>query len=233
MLDQNWETLNGEIAGHVEFLNYTNQINVLNGLMLFLLAHKGPNGTGKPPMPDEAALRELHHAGTLFLLAKPGQYRNIDVHVGTKDGSITYQAPPWQRVDGLIQLFFRQLSSLWNAGDALDVAAYSLWNICWVHPFRNGNGRTARAFAYACLCLRLGVILPGTVTVIDLIMKNREKYEAALKVADNSYSETGSPDLAAMRAFLKSVYRPKWRAFKLLQCRDGNLIQIIPPQTAA
>jgi Fic family protein len=202
MLDQNWETLTGDIAANVEFLNYTNQINVLNGLMHFLLAHKGPNGAGKPPMPDEASLRELHHAGTLFLLAKPGQYRNIDVHVKNKDGVVTYDAPPWQHVEGLVQLFFRQLSSIWNTGDALDVAAYALWKINWVHPFRNGNGRTARAFCYACMCLRLGVILPGTMTVIDLIMGNRDKYEAALKNADKSFKETGSPDLGMVRAFL-------------------------------
>ena len=202
MLDKNWETLSGPIAADVEFLNYLSQTNVLNGLLLFLLAHTGPNRNGNPPMPDESALKEIHHAGTLFLLARPGQYRNIDVETKLEDGTVMYKAPAWQQVEGLVHLFFRQLSSIWTSGDALDVSAYALWKINWIHPFRNGNGRTARAFSYACLCLKLGVILPGRTTVIDLVMANRPEYEEALRIADKSFAETQQPDLSAMRTFL-------------------------------
>jgi Fic family protein len=206
MLDDNWETVNGPIAHRIEVLNATNQINVLEGLVLFLLAHRGPHAKGPPAMPDEASLKQLHRSGTMFLLAKPGKYRNHEVHVGDKEGNVRHQPPPWQLVPGLMQKFFRQLSSLWVNGDALDVAAYCLWQINWVHPFRNGNGRTARAFAYGCLSLKLGAVLPGTVTVIDLIMSNREKYEAALKVADDSIKAAPHvPDLTAVRAFLDDL----------------------------
>ena len=222
MLDKNWETINGDIASNVEFLNYTNQINVLNGLLLFLLAHKGPNGNGAPPMPDEASLCELHHAGTLFLLSKPGHYRNIEVHLENEKGEITYKPPEWQHVDGLIKIFFRQLSSLWFVGDALDVASYALWNINWVHPFRNGNGRTARAFAYACLCLKLGVILPGKMTVIDLIMGSREKYEAAIRAADKSYKETKQPDLSMMKVFLNECLQAQMASIETTDIPPNN-----------
>lgn len=206
MLDDNWETVNGPIAHRIEVLNATNQINVLEGLVVFLLAHRGPYANGPPAMPDEPALKQLHRSGTMFLLARPGEYRNHEVQVGDHDGNVRHKPPPWQLVPGMMQTFFRQLSSLWASGDALDIAAYCLWKINWVHPFRNGNGRTARAFAYSCLSLKLGGVLPGTVTVIDLIMSNRKAYEDALKVADDTFAvEPHHPDLGPMRAFLDTL----------------------------
>jgi Fic family protein len=155
MFDTNWEMINGPDAHSIEVMNAANQSNVLDGLLTFLMAHKGPNRNSNPPMPDEAALCELHRAGTLFLLAEPGVYRNIEVIVADAAGKTRHQPPPWPYVGGFMQHFFRDLSCVWTSGDALDVAAYALWRINWVHPFRNGNGRTARAFSYACLCLKL------------------------------------------------------------------------------
>jgi len=204
MQDTNWELIGGQVAEHIEFLNYTNQINVLEGLIFFLLAHRGPIGNGNPPMPDEAMLCHLHHAGTLFLLADPGQYRNMEVHV-TKGDEVVHTPPVWPHVKGAMQNFFRELSSVWTSGDALDVASYALWRINWVHPFRNGNGRTARAFAYACLSLRIGAVLPGRVTVIDLIMAERDQYEAALRAADEGWKEKYVPNLTPMKELLNDL----------------------------
>jgi Fic family protein len=212
MYDDNWELINGPVAQEIEVLNYSSQTNVLEGLVKFLLAHQGPKGDGGAPMPDETALRHLHFAGTIFLLASPGDYRNCPVQVAKKgtDGAVVvmHDPPHWHNVDGLMQSFFRDLSSLWTSGDALDVAGYSLWRINWVHPFRNGNGRTARAFSYACICLKLGVWLPGEITIPDLIMqdKNRERYEAVLRAADLGLTRPDRrPDLAPMREFLDDL----------------------------
>jgi Fic family protein len=212
MNDDNWELIGGPVAQEIEVLNYLNQANVLEGLVKFLLAHQGPTGAGKPPMPDEHALCELHHAGTLFLLADPGCYRNCVVVV-KKDDITVHEPPPWHNVKGYIQHFFRDLSSVWTSGDALDVAAYALWRINWVHPFRNGNGRTARAFCYACLCLKLGSWLPGRKTVPDLIMDNRDCYESCLRAADAGLSKGDRrPDLAPMRAFLDDLLQEQMQS---------------------
>jgi Fic family protein len=203
--DDNWELINGPIANQIEVINAANQINLLDAFILFMLAHRGPNGQGNPPMPDEASLLELHRTGTVFLLAQSGIYRNIEVTVLNSLGEIIHHPPPWQIVPGAMQHFFRELSSIWTSGDALDVAAYALWRINWVHPFRNGNGRTARAFCYACLCTKIGVVLPGRITVIDQIMSSREEYQRVLKVADDSYHATRMPDLSPMKAFLDDL----------------------------
>ena len=203
MLDNNWELINGPVAHRIELLNAANQTNVLNGLIMFLLEHKGPFGTGMPPMPDEAALISLHQASTLFLLAEPGSYRNIGVHVGDQKGTIVFQPMDWQDVPGAVRTFFRHLSSMWQTSDPIAIAAYALWHINWIHPFRNGNGRTARAFAYACLTLKVGNFIAGTITIIDLLQqKKKPDLEAALRVADSARQLTGIPDLSVLQQLL-------------------------------
>jgi Fic family protein len=204
MFDTNWEMISGSDAREIEVLNATNQLNVLDGLLTLLLAHRGPFGTGNAPMPDDAAFCELHRAGTLFLLAEPGCYRNLEVEVKDANGIVTFKPIRWQFVSAFMQHFYRELSSVWTSGDALDVAAYALWRINWIHPFRNGNGRTARAFSYACLCLKLGVKLPGQPTVIDQLMANRPEYEAALQAADQTFALGKIPDLAPMKNLLNN-----------------------------
>ena len=201
MLDDNWELINGAAAHHIEQLNAINTINVIEALVTFLSTHRPPTAAF-PYFPNEVALKELHRAGTLFLLSDPGAYRTEPVHVSElATGRVIYQPPAWEAVPEEMQNFFAGLQKIWATGDALDAAAFALWRINWVHPFRNGNGRTARAFAYACLCARLDVWLPGSPTVIDQIMATRPDYERALRAADAS-AQGGQLDLSEMKYYL-------------------------------
>jgi len=203
VLDDNWELINGDAAHHIEQLNATSTINVLEALVTLLVGLRKQSGQPEMLMPNDRALCELHRSGTLFLLHHPGEYRDIEVHVGDKaTGEIIFQPPPCDALGGHIEEFFRELTDIWNTGDALDAAAFVLWRINWIHPFRNGNGRTARAFAYACLCAKLGVMLPGRTTVIDQIMTSRSEYEAAIRAADRAAAESDGRNLAPMREYL-------------------------------
>jgi Fic family protein len=66
----------------------------------------------------------------------------------------------------------------------IHLTAYVLWRLNWIHPFTDGNGRTARAVAYLVLCIRLGYRLPGTKTIPELIALDKDPYYAALEAAD-------------------------------------------------
>lgn len=66
----------------------------------------------------------------------------------------------------------------------IHLTAYVLWRLNWIHPFTDGNGRTARAVAYLVLCVRLGYRLPGTKTIPELIAVDKDPYYAALEAAD-------------------------------------------------
>jgi Fic family protein len=94
---------------------------------------------------------------------------------------------------------------LWQNANAIQVAAFCLWKINWIHPFKNGNGRCARAFMYACLCLKYGFMLPGTPTIIDLISADKQPFEAALKTADISLAQTGTVDCTELENYLNDL----------------------------
>jgi Fic family protein len=205
MNDDNWEVINGPAAHHIEQLNGVNTVNVIEALITLLTSLRPPSPSTVPLMPSEAALRELHRTGTIFLLNQPGNYRDCPVHVQDAAGNIVYQPPPPLEVPEHMTEFFKELLSIWHSGDALDAAAFALWRINWVHPFKNGNGRTARSFAYCCLCARLGVVLPGAPTVIDQIMTTRAEYEAAIRVGDAAAANGNGRDLSAMKTYLNDL----------------------------
>jgi len=200
-----WDLVNGLAAEEIERFNLVSAKAVAASLVKFLLAKAELAGVRVASMPDEAALAHLHRAGTLFLLEKPGVYRDIDIHIA-KNGEIVHQPPPWQEVDALMRDFFQRLATLWKKGDALDVASYALWRIAWIHPFRDGNGRTANLFAYACMCLKLGALLPDKNTVVDQILGNHVACEKALRAANRAFTrKRGILHLRLMKAYLDGL----------------------------
>jgi Fic family protein len=84
------------------------------------------------------------------------------------------------------------------------LASYGLWRLNWIHPFIEGNGRTARAVCYYLLCVRNGALLRGKKIVPERIRENRDPYVAALRAADQAWSQ-GHYDLSVMDAFLANL----------------------------
>ncbi len=202
MIDDNWDLIQGEAAHAIEVLNYSNQVNVIEALVHLLMHHHcGDDGTCTHS-PNANVLKEFHRTATLFLLHAPGEFREGPVVVTNGNGDVVHNPPPADEVDGHIEKFFAELLDNWPTKQPQEIGAFCLWMINWVHPFKNGNGRSARAFCYACLCLKLGFVLPGTKSVIDLIMEQRDDYYSALKIADNAYEANGVPDLEPMIEFV-------------------------------
>jgi Fic family protein len=86
----------------------------------------------------------------------------------------------------------------------IHLAAYLLWRINWIHPFDDGNGRTARATAYAVLCILLGYELPGTRTIPEHIAQDKIPYYKALEAADEAY-KTRKIDVSRLAALLEDL----------------------------
>ncbi len=82
--------------------------------------------------------------------------------------------------------------------------AYALWRLNWIHPFVEGNGRTARAACYYLLCLRQGQLLPGWKIVPERIGENREHDYAALHAADVAW-EAGHFDVTELSDSLEDL----------------------------
>ena len=76
----------------------------------------------------------------------------------------------------------------------------------WIHPFVEGNGRTARAACYYLICMKQGQLLPGTKIVPERIRENRPDYYAALQAADQAW-EQGQFDVSRLADYLADLLK--------------------------
>ncbi|GGD48392.1 Fic family protein [Pseudoxanthomonas indica] len=148
------------------------------------------------PFLSEHVIKALNFQAITCLHTNAGEYRPCQVTVGT------HTPPEHYRVDALMEDFVNYVNRHWSESDAVALAAFVLWRLNFIHPFINGNGRTARAACYFVLCLHLGQLLPGSTILPELIKRDRAEYVAALQAADLSLS-TGQLDLAALHQFLE------------------------------
>lgn len=125
-----------------------------------------------------------------------GRFRQVPISIG----NTSHDPPPWQEVPHLALEMCEYANTV--ASDAFHASAYLMWRLNWIHPFSDGNGRTSRAVSYLALCCGIGIELPGTVTVPDLIVKNRQPYYAALDSADAAWKR-GKLDIGEMEDLIK------------------------------
>ena len=84
------------------------------------------------------------------------------------------------------------------------MAAYVLWKMNWIHPFADGNGRTARAVSYVVLSIKLDSLLPGTPTIPEQIATDKRPYYSALEVADATWA-SDKVDVSALEELLSGM----------------------------
>lgn len=115
-----------------------------------------------------------------------------------------HNPPPPDAVAGYVEDMCDYVNENFSTSTPVHLAAYLLWRINWIHPFNDGNGRTARATSYAVLCIRLGYELPGTRTIPEQIAENKQPYYKALEAADDAYKERRS-DVSELEALLEAA----------------------------
>jgi Fic family protein len=107
-------------------------------------------------------------------------------------------------VPALMDDFVNQVNRNWGTADPVVLATYVLWRLNYIHPFINGNGRTARAACYFILCIAAGGWLRGDTILPELIRQNHNEYTAALVAADQSLA-TGTFDMSILHAFVSRL----------------------------
>ncbi len=140
-------------------------------------------------------LNELAVAG---LVPNPGMLRQRDLTITHS----MHEPPPWAEVPGLVDELcdFVMQSEL----EAVERAAYVLWRVNWIHPFEDGNGRTARAASYLVLSVALGKELPGEISLVERLVLHKRQYNAALEAADRAWKQ-GRLDVSEMTALLRTL----------------------------
>lgn len=148
---------------------------------------------------DKYTLWSLNAAAVANIAQFGGRYREEPICVGN------HLPPHFKDVPNEMDRFFSLIHENW---DVLDhptlLPAYALWRLNWIHPFVEGNGRTARAACYYLLCMRQGRLLPGKKIVPERIRDNRDPYYAALQDADRHWNE-GHFNVSALATYLEGL----------------------------
>jgi Fic family protein len=153
---------------------------------------KGPNSF------DKFLLWALNHVAVANVSQFGGRFRREPIYVGS------HRPPHFRDVDDWMDRFISTVQENWYIWTPTELAAYGLWRLNWIHPFIEGNGRTARATCYFLLCVRSGALLPGRTIVPERIRNSRGDYQAALKAADDAW-ENGDLDFTEMESYLAGL----------------------------
>lgn len=148
---------------------------------------------------DKYTLWHLNAAAVANIAQFGGRCRQEPIYVGD------HIPPHFNEVNDLMDRCISVIHENWTAfPDPITLPAYVLWRMNWIHPFVEGNGRTARAACYYLLCMTYGDLLPGKKTVPERIRENRQPYYAALKAADIAWAN-GDFDVSQLRNYLASL----------------------------
>lgn len=133
---------------------------------------------------DKYTLWSLNAAAVANIAQFGGRFREQPIYVGN------HIPPHFKEVPTLVDQFISVIHELWTIETHPTVLpAYALWRLNWIHPFIEGNGRTARAACYLLICLRQEALLPGRKTVPERIRENRQPYYQALQAADRHWAD--------------------------------------------
>lgn len=153
-----------------------------------------------------AVLKAFNFHAIVCLHSAAGEFRQCPVHIGDGKG---HKPPQWIFVQALMDDFINQINTSISNADPVLLASFALWKLNWIHPFVNGNGRTARLVAYYILCLKFGGMIAGAPSLPELLRRERgqpnDPYVLALQAVDKSYKDKGVPDLAPLHSLLESL----------------------------
>jgi Fic family protein len=150
---------------------------------------------------DKYTLWALNYAAVSNISQFGGRFREEPIYVGN------HFPPHFKEVPNQMDRFFSVVHENWAILDHPTVLpAYALWRLNWIHPFIEGNGRTARAACYYLICLKQGRLLPGRKIVPERIRENRAPYYAALRAADKAWDQ-GHFDVSELADYLAGLLK--------------------------
>ena len=171
---------------------------------------------------DEALIREIHRLTTDnidYAHNQPGQYRSHAVSVGD-------YVPPRTRaeIEALTQEFLRWFRDDEPSGwDGIVRAIAAHFYLVGIHPFGDGNGRTARAIE-SFLLYQAGVNAFGFYSLANFYYRERDRYVRELTDARFHHGGDLTPfvlfGLEGLVAELESVHREVLDQVKVTAYRD-------------
>lgn len=149
---------------------------------------------------DKYTLWALNHVAVANIAQFGGRYRQGPIYVAN------HIPPHFDRVSDEMDQFFSIVHENWAnfPTKPMLLPAFALWRLNWIHPFVEGNGRTARAACYYLICMKHGALLPGRRIVPERIRDNRQPYYDALREADKHWA-AGHFNVDALASYLEGL----------------------------
>jgi Fic family protein len=131
---------------------------------------------------DASTLSGLHFMMLGHDLSKsPGQYRTGAIYVRDEAAErVVYEGPDAELVPELVDELIASLDDT-STVDPLVAAAMAHLNLVMIHPFRDGNGRMARALQTLVLC-RKAIAEPAFSSIEEWLGSNTDDYYRVLAV---------------------------------------------------
>lgn len=131
----------------------------------------------------EGLIREIHKhlvLGVRGNAAAPGEYRKIQNYVvNSQTKEVIYTPPPVYEVPQMMQALVQWINQETSVHPVL-VAGISQFQLVHIHPFLDGNGRTARLLSTLCL-YRSGYDFKKLFTISEYYDRNRVDYYQAIQ----------------------------------------------------
>lgn len=155
---------------------------------------------GRPFKLRPSTVLSLHRAALNGISKYAGNWWPADVKIAES----AHQPPGAYLVPELIEKMCDYVNENWKKAAPVHLAVYVMWRLNWIHPFTDGNGRTARAVSYLVLSSAAGMLLPGDKTIPEQIISNCSPYYKALEVADEA-DLRGGIEVAELEKMMASM----------------------------
>jgi len=140
---------------------------------------------------DKRLIIEIHSLMTANTSAESsaGAFRDGQIYVQDHiDGEIAHIPPPSEQVDSLMEALFEFANNEEEFIHPIVKASIIHFMIGFIHPFKDGNGRTARALFYWYL-LKKEYSLIKNISISRAIMDSRIQYDKAFLKTENDEND--------------------------------------------
>lgn len=202
-IDEAAAILDDERPDTLEDETYLAVVGYRNAMTYVLQIHDDPYFELVPQF-----IRSLHFMMMSYDLAKsPGQWRSGPVYVVREpEGERVYEGPDADLVPSLIDDFIKQMSATDKTVAPIVRAAMAHLNLTMIHPFRDGNGRMARALQTLVLA-REGVLSPVFCSIEEWLGRNTNAYYRILADVGEGKWNPSNDALPWVRFCLRAHYQ--------------------------
>ena len=133
-------------------------------------------------------LKKVHGVMTYLTVDESGEFRKGNEGVFDENGNCIHVCPPPEQVDGLMKQLFNWIKTNNGIVHPLILSSVFHYEFVFIHPFKDGNGRTARLWQNVILSNWEEIF--EYVPIESQIKKYQEKYYSAIANCDHNGNST-------------------------------------------